>query len=291
MIEIRPSRPDEVSRVKELWKQAFGDGEAYIDFFFASDYHPENMLLLLEDGRVETMLYLMPLTLSGPGVTAKAHYVYALATDPSARKKGFGRQLLAYVDRYLQDWGDDCVTVVPAEPSLHKFFGTVGYEECFSTRLVEIPEELMPAPGPGASLTPIGAEEYNRIRRRLLDGVYRVEYDDVLIAYQSGLSRLSGADLYRVEVDGAEGCAAVEFSGEETVLVKELILPDEHLAQAVAQLARRLPARRYHVRTPACWSGLAGSYIQPFGMAKWYNSAKAEAWTRGALAYMGLAFD
>ena len=35
MIEIRPARPEEIPRQKELWKLAFGDDDAYIDYFYA----------------------------------------------------------------------------------------------------------------------------------------------------------------------------------------------------------------------------------------------------------------
>ena len=33
MIEIRPARPGEETRQKELWKLSFGDDDAYIDYF------------------------------------------------------------------------------------------------------------------------------------------------------------------------------------------------------------------------------------------------------------------
>ena len=68
-------------------------------------------------------------------------------------------------------------------------------------------------------------------------------------------------------------------------------MADHLLPQAVAQLARRLRARRYHVRTPAFWTGLVCSYIQPFGMIKWYDPDKEANWLRDPLAYMGLGFD
>lgn len=80
------------------------------------------MLLLLEDGRLASMLALLPVSLSLPGgVEASGRYVYALATDPSMRGKGYGRQLLHYVDGFLSSRGSDCVTVVPAEPSRISF--------------------------------------------------------------------------------------------------------------------------------------------------------------------------
>lgn len=55
--------------------------------------------------------------------------------------------------------------------------------------------------------------------------------------------------------------------------------------------AERLPADRYHVRTPAGWEGLPGSYNQAFGMVKWYDREKRALWERTAHGYMGLGFD
>ena len=291
MTELRCARPEETSRLKVLWKLAFGDEDACIDFFFAQNYHPEDMLVLLEDGVVMTMLYLMPLTLRGPSFTASSHYVYALATHPDARQRGYGRQLLLFADQELGRRGDDCITVVPAQPSLHKFFATVGFSECFASRLDEIPDAMMPDAAPGADVCLVSPSDYNALRRALLDGGWYVDYPDELIAFQAGLSRMSGAGLYRLALEGETGCAAVEYTDEDTVVIKELLMSDRLLPQAVAQLARRLRARHYHARTPAFWTSLAGSYIQPFGMIKWYSPAKETNWPRDSLAYMGLGFD
>lgn len=291
MTELRCARPEETPRLKTLWKLAFGDEDACIDFFFTGEYRPEDMLVLLEDGVIVTMLYLMPITLQAPSFSATAHYVYALATHPDARQKGYGRQLLAFADQGLRRRGDDCITVVPAQPSLHKFFSTVGFSECFATRLEEVPASLVPDAAPGATADPLSPQDYNALRRTLLQGNYYVDYDDCLLIYQAGLSRMSGAGLYRLELEGETGCAAVEYADEDTLVIKELLMADHLLPQAVAQLARRLRARHYHVRTPAFWTGLVGSYIQPFGMIKWYDPDKEANWIRDPLAYMGLGFD
>ena len=144
MVEIRASRQEEVPAQKQLWKLAFGDEDSYIDYFYQNYYSPENMMVLVEDGKLSTMLALFPMTLRAPeGVSARAAYVYALATDPAARKKGYGRQILHYLDFYLRQREVDCVTVVPAEPSLHKFFSSVDFDECFVTREVELLRELV----------------------------------------------------------------------------------------------------------------------------------------------------
>ena len=292
MIDMRPSRPDEAEEQKRLWKQAFGDDPRYIDWFYQCCWHPENMLLLLEDGKLASMLALLPHGLTLPnGAEATAYYVYALATDPAVRSKGYGRQLLHYVDDHLKALGADCVTVVPAEPSLFKFFGTVGFAPGFSTRKVELLRDESKEPQRGDQAVPATPEEYNAIRNRLLAGTPAVTYGTELLRYQEGMCRLSGGDLYRILAGGVEGCAAVEYADEDSVLFKELLLPSQNIPQALAVFAQILPGRRCHVRTPACWDGLPGSYLQTFGMLKWYDPDKAALWQEGTKGYMGLGFD
>ena len=105
------------------------------------------------------------------------------------------------------------------------------------------------------------------------------------------MCRLANGGLYRVVVDGVEGCAAVEYLDEESVLFKELLLPPAQMAGALAVFFQLLPGRRCHVRSPGCWEGLPGSYLQPFGVLKWYHPEKARLWPEDTRGYMGLAFD
>ena len=254
MVNIRLSRPEEAEAQKKLWQMAFGDDPRYIDWFYACCWKPENMLLLLEDNKLASMLALLPHALVLPnGETASAYYVYALATDPAVRSKGF----------------------------------TTG----FYTRKAELLREETGRPQPEDRVEPVSPQAYNAIRDRLLAGTPSVRYDTELIGYQEGMSKLSGGGLYRVVAGGAEGCAAVEYAGEGSVLFKELLLPEPQIPRALAAFSRLLPGRRCHVRTPACWDGLPGSYIQPFGMVKWYHLDKARPWQEDTKGYMGLGFD
>ena len=291
MIEIRPARPEEIPRQKELWKLAFGDEDAYINYFY--DHGDlSQVLLLLEDGVVWTMAALFPVTLSLPeGGSASSAYIYALATHPDARKRGYGRFLLSYIDFYLKEKGTDCVTIVPAEPSLHKFFATTGLTECFALRKVELLPGMIGAPAPEDGLEPASPAEYDALREGLLAGSLHISYGEGLIAYQRGLSQMAQADLYRLTVGGETGVAAAEYLDEETVMVKELLLPHKAMAGGAALLAAALPARRYHFRTPPHWDGLPGSYLQAYAMVKWYDPALEKEWRDQRRGYLGLGFD
>lgn len=291
MIEIRPARPQEGARQKELWKLAFGDDDAYIDYCY--DHGDlSQMLVLLEDGVIYTMVALFPVSLALPnGERVSSSYIYALATHPDARKKGFGRFLLNYVDFYLKEKGVSCVTIVPAEVSLHKFFATTGFSQCFATRKVELLPEMVGPAGTGDALEPISVADYNRRREELLAGQLHVVYSDRLVDYQRGLGEMAQGGLYRVRVAGVSGLCAVERPDQDTVVAKELLLPPQHMAGAAALLARDMPARRYHLRTPPFQDGLSGSYLQAFAMIKWYDPELERAWRETRRGYMGFGFD
>ena len=55
MTQIRLGTPGDAARERELWQLAFGDDGAYVDNFYQTYYKPERMLLLEEDGVVQSM--------------------------------------------------------------------------------------------------------------------------------------------------------------------------------------------------------------------------------------------
>ena len=105
MIQIRISRPEDVTRQRELWRLAFGDEGAYVDNFYRTYYRPERMLLLEEDGEVQAMTAWFDTTFVAPERGRyRAAYLYAVATYPEARGRGLAGQLLAGADRVFRGW-------------------------------------------------------------------------------------------------------------------------------------------------------------------------------------------
>ena len=291
MTEIRPARPGEAPRLTALWQQVFGDSREAVDAFFRS-YRPEDFLVLTEAQQIVSMLALLPMSLMAPsGAAASAWYVYALATDPDRRGLGFARRLLRETDAYLRQRGADCVTVVPAEPSLHHFFGSTGFQPCFALQTWALTPPPFPPEQAEAVLGPAEADAYNAIRAALLEGRPWVRYDTPAIQFQQSISRLSGAALHMITLDGTCGCAAVERADPHTILCKELLIAPGLTERAAAVLAAAYGAARCLVRGPAWQSVPAGGTIQPFGMVKWYREAQAAPWAGETQGYLGLGFD
>lgn len=276
---LRPSRIQDEPRLRELWKLAFGDEDAYIDHFFSRYYAPERMLVLEETGVVQAMTawFDMPLVFA-EGTRVSSAYLYAVATHPDCRGKGFASRLLAFADRWLAEQGFACVSTVPARPDLHVFFGQNGFEECFALeRWAYVPRtKIAPAP-----MARVEGEEYALLREQVLVGTDHIAYAPEAMAYQHGVCALSGGGLYRVGVDG---CACVEVAGDE-VFVKELLCPQTERESALTAIAQTHPGKRYWVRAPYGGQGERWD----FAMLKWL--IPAPQWNKKTAPYLGLAFD
>ena len=294
MFAIRPSTPEEIPQLKALWQRCFGDPISYIDAFYEKFCSAEQVVEVVEDGRVCSMASLLPATLRTPdGESLPVTYLYALATDPARQGKGRARELLQFADGLLADRGDKAMILVPASASLHKFFSAVGMDECFVHRKSEFLASSLTGDTGGGSFTPVSPEEYNAIREAYLSGSFHLSYPDDLIRLQALGSDMTGGGLFRVEVaDDAEvGCAAVEYVSSGTLVMKELLTYHQYTQRAVELAAKVFPARRYLLRTPAVWEGFSGNYTQPFGMIKWYDPILQRKYGGRQDAYLGLAFD
>lgn len=125
---------------------------------------------------------------------------------------------------------------------------------------------MVGVPAAGDTLERVDPETYNRLREELLAETLHVVYSDSLVAYQEGLSRMANGALFRLRVAGSEGLACTEYLDDDTVMVKELLIPRPGMAGAAALIGAEMPAVRYHLRTPPFWDGVSGSYLQAFAM-------------------------
>ena len=292
MITIRTAAPEELPQLRDLWRKCFGDPGAYVDIFFQKFCSIDQVLVVDDDGEVDSMAAMLPGAIQLPdGTEVPVGYVYALATNPYMQGKGHARQLLRYADDFLQKRGDKAMVLVPASPSLHRFFEAVGMDECFATRKVEILTSALSGDTGGGVMTPVSPREYNEIREGYLKNTFHMTYTDQMISFQQIGSHLAYGDLYKIEIDGVVGCAAIEYVQKRRLLTKELLIPTDKMGKAVETIAKEMEASRYHIRTPAFWDGLPGSYLQAFGMVKWYNSELEAAWRNERKGYMGLGFD
>ena len=287
MLCTRISTPRDIPRQRELWQLAFGDTGAYVDNFYRTYYKPERMLMLEEDGVVQAMTAWFDTTFAVPGQEEyRAAYLYAVATHPEARGRGLAGHLLADVDGLFRSWGVQAVTTVPAEPSLHQFFGRNGFRECFvhgEQKYQPGNSVEMPA-GEAPRLDRLTAADYRGLRETRLAGIPHIALSQEAVCYQAGASALTpGGGLYALEAPHGVAVLCAEGMENGALLVKELLAAPGDLDWVLGWLSRLLPAWSGIYRTP--------NGEIPFGMLKWLSPERERSWDWSSTAYLGLAFD
>ena len=165
-------KPASTESLRQLWKQAFGDTDAFLDSFFTFGFSPNRCRQITIDSKVVAALYWFDCSFNGK----KTAYVYAVATDKAFRGRGLCRMLIEDTHRHLQSLGYQGALLVPGSEILFQFYKKLGYRTCSSIR-----EFTCKAAGT-VSLQPVTAENYNLLRRKYLP-VGSVEPDGSMLAF------------------------------------------------------------------------------------------------------------
>lgn len=300
MLTVRPSVPEDIPAQRELWKLAFGDSDSYIDNFYNTYYRPERVVVLEEGGAVRSMTAWFDTTFVVPGQGEyRAAYLYAVATHPDCRGQGLAGKLLAGADEYFRSLGIPAVTTVPAEPSLHNFFGANGFRECFrvlGTYLERRELEQVSLP-PLGLFRPATPEEYGRVREEFLKDIPHISYPADALAYQAGCCALGDGGLFVGGTPTGPACLCAERADEALVIFKEFLCPRQSSLRETARIwqdfPRIAPAQRWELRQPRPQRDCVGvnKNLGKFGMLKWLDPALEKGWDWDTIGYLGLAFD
>ena len=109
---------------RRLWKEVFGDSDEFIASFINHFYNEENMLCIEQDGKMLSMLHIIPFELNG----SKVAYIYAVATDADARGKGYAGKLIRQSIEKAQSKGYKAIFTLPADDMLRDFYSKFGFK-------------------------------------------------------------------------------------------------------------------------------------------------------------------
>lgn len=146
--------PALIPQLRKLWKEAFGDTDAFLDHFYSTAFSPDRCLCANIDGKVAAMAYWFD--------CERYAYIYAVATAKRHRGKGISHTLMARIHDILTQRGYDGCILVPGEESLRTFYRGIGYENCGGVHEFEV-DAGAPLP-----LRKLQKEEYAVLRRKYL---------------------------------------------------------------------------------------------------------------------------
>ena len=161
--------PKQYEQLMQLWQEAFGDTEEFVDGFFCTAFSPARCRCVTIDSKVVAALYWMDVTYEGQ----RFAYLYAVAVAEKHRGKGLCAALMADTHAHLTLRGYDGVLLVPQEEGLRKMYEKMGYRNC--TSVDEFPAQAGDTP---VTLQRIDREEYAQLRKVLLPAGSAVEEEE-----------------------------------------------------------------------------------------------------------------
>lgn len=182
----------QIPGLRSLWKEAFGDSDAFLDIFWDTAFSADRCRCITVDGQVAAALYWFDCRLDDRPIA----YVYAVATAKTFRGQGLCRKLMDDTRLLLADLGYSGIILVP-EMHLIGMYEGMGYKVCSYVR-----EFTCRASSNPVVLQEISAAEYADLRRQYLPKGGVVQENENL-QFLSGISKLYTGDgfLYAEEAE------------------------------------------------------------------------------------------
>ena len=219
---------------RALYELAFpGEADAFTDALFALCY-PHDLRVIEVQGEVASMLFSIPYPVQTASGVCQARYLYAIATHPRHRGKGYARELIA------REAACSPVFLRPMQPSLFDFYARAGLRAFSPIRI-----DCGVAAGDGEGARMLSPDEYLAARDALAPlPCARMTADFLTLAQVTG--GMAG---------DPERAVALYDRADDLVIFKEWWGD----ADFAPRLASFLGAKRYELRVP----DPAGT---PFGM-------------------------
>jgi predicted acetyltransferase len=123
-------KPSRIPQLRQLWQEAFGDDDAFLDKFFTTAYSPNRCRVVTLEGQAAAALYWLDCQWEGK----KLAYLYAVATAKAFQGRGLCRFLLEDTHRVLTQSGYAGAVLCPGNEGLFTMYAKLGYENMSAIR-------------------------------------------------------------------------------------------------------------------------------------------------------------
>ena len=134
-IDLRTAEAADVPSIRRIWRESFGDEDAYVDFFLQNRFVPERSPVLTVDGRVAAQLFLLPAHVRTGSRLYPVDYLFAAATDPAYRRQGCMARLLSFAAALSRQRGQAAIVLLPGSADLVRYYAANGYHTAFFRRV------------------------------------------------------------------------------------------------------------------------------------------------------------
>jgi len=126
----RKAIPSEITEIRKLWEEVFGDLDDYIRKFI-SHFGIENCYVFETNHKIVAMAFAIPTSLKSPSKFQNLRYLYACATHPDFQGQGIMAKLLetVYDEACKENFAGIFLQAI--NQSLAEYYQKLGFEEFF----------------------------------------------------------------------------------------------------------------------------------------------------------------
>ena len=121
-----------IERCCNLWSNIFGDSNEYITQFISNYYCDSNMLSIESNENILSMLHIIPFGYQH----FKVGYIFAVATHPEARCRGYASRLINEAIAVAKERGYDALALIPASKELYGYYTRFGFSGKYNVTFV-----------------------------------------------------------------------------------------------------------------------------------------------------------
>lgn len=176
-----------------IWQESFGDSKAYIQKFFASNAKHTKVVICQKADRVVSVAYLLPVSyVQKDGAMLDCYYLYAAATLPVCRGRGYFGRILQFVNAHIKE----SVILVPASTNLLDYYKKHGFKVWLTEKkdaLDQLENKVMKL---------ISKEAYCRFRQEVLLKPHSMLWNDEMMDYICKEHQEAGGHFVETVIDG-----------------------------------------------------------------------------------------
>lgn len=206
--QFRTPDISDISSLRILWKEAFGDNDAFLDNFFSTAFDTARSRIATVENHLAAALYWFDCTIEGQ----KCAYIYAVATAKDYRGNGACHMLLSNTHKYLKEHGYHSAILVPGSEKLIHLYEGGEYEVC--TRISEI---KCSAEDMGISVCEITKDEFSTLRPVFLPKNSVLQENENLDFLATQAKFYKGEDFLLVASIENENLFGIELLGDSSV--------------------------------------------------------------------------
>lgn len=196
------------SDLRNLWQEAFGDTEEFLNAFEATAFSADRCRCLTANGKVVAALYWFDCL----HMSRRMAYLYAVATAKAFRRQGMCHKLMENTHHHLKKLGYEGMILVPGNDTLFQLYESMGYRTCSQIRTFR-------CTGSAEKIHPcrIDKAEYAKLRRKLLPEGGVIQENENIDFLQTQAKFYAGSNFLLAAYEEGNTLYGVELLGDETV--------------------------------------------------------------------------